>query len=483
MFVDRLEELAFLNQLLTRKKPGPAQLVLMYGRRRVGKTVLLNHWAGQSGVPYTYWVADKESPAAQRRGLFAKIMGMPEEQAASFDSWRAFWGWFVSHISNIEERQILILDEFQYASQADEAMLSALQHTWDQTLKDSNLVVVLCGSQVKTMETIMHHQSPLFGRFTGQWLLQPLPFSALKEFFPSWSPAERVALYAIVGGIPAYLEWLDPERGLSDNIRDIILSPGSMFMAEPTLLLYDELRELGSYLAVLRAISNGHHTLSAISNAALISRTNLTFFLSRLQELRFVERRLPVTLTTAQQRKSKQGRYHLSDPYFRFYFRFLVPHQKSLLGSQQTLHHIENELRAFVGLAFEQLAQQWLVRRAQQAELSRQASLGHLPFIPEAVGAHWSRQVQVDVVAINWTSRDILLGECKWGAEKVSRQVVRDLIERKGPRVRADLPGEGWTLHYALFSRAGCTEAARAEMEARDGLVVDLPELDQGLSI
>jgi AAA+ ATPase superfamily predicted ATPase len=480
MFIDRLEELAFLNQLLIRKKPGPAQLILMYGRRRVGKTVLLNHWAEQSGVFNIYWVADKESPAAQRRGLFARIMGMPEEQVASFDSWRVFWGWFASHMANIDERQILILDEFQYASQADEAMLSALQHTWDQHLKDTNLVIVLCGSQVKTMETIMHHQSPLFGRFTGQWLLEPLSFSALKEFFPSWSPAERVALYAIVGGIPAYLEWLDPERGLSDNIRDIILSPGSMFMAEPTLLLYDELRELSSYLAVLRAISNGHHTLSAISNAALISRTNLTFFLSRLQELRFVERRLPVTLTTAQQRKSKQGRYHLSDPYFRFYFRFLVPHQKSLLGSQQTLSHIESELRAFVGIAFEQLAQQWLVR---QAHLGAQALGGSLPFIPEAVGAHWSRKVQVDVVAINWTSRDILLGECKWGADKVSRQVVRDLIERKGAQVRADLPGDDWTLHYALFSRAGCTDAAAAEMEARDGLVVDLSMLDQGLSI
>ncbi len=321
----------------------------------------------------------------------------------------------------------------------------------------------------------MQRQSPLFGRFTGQWLLQPLPFSALKEFFPNWSPAERVALYAIVGGIPAYLEWLDPELGLSDNIRDIILSPGSMFMAEPTLLLYDELRELGSYLAILRAISNGHHTLSAISQASLISRTSLAFFLSRLQELRFVERRLPATLTTAQQRKSRQGRYHLSDPYFRFYFRFLVPHQKSLLGPQQTLKHIKNELRAFVGLAFEQLAQQWVVRQAQ---------LGSLPFSPEAVGAHWSKRVQVDVVALNRESRDILLGECKWGADKVSRQIVRDLIERKGPRTQNDLPheGAGWTIHYALFSRMGFTEAAVAEMRARNGLLVDLQMLDRGLS-
>jgi len=475
MFVDRQEELAFLNQLLTRKRPGPGQLILMYGRRRVGKTALLTHWAQHSNLPFTYWVADKEPAAAQRRSLFARLMEMPEEQAAVFDGWPAFWRWFVTHVSKNEDQRILILDEVQYASDADPAMLSALQHSWDQHLKQSKLIMVLCGSQVKTMESIMHQQSPLFGRFTGQWLLQPLPFSALKEFFPTWSAAERVAGYAMVGGIPAYLEWLDPERSLSDNIRDIILSPGSMFMAEPTLLLYDELRELGSYLAILRAISQGHHTLSAISNAALIGRTNLTSFLTRLQELRFVERRLPVTLTVAQQRKSKQGRYHLSDPYFRFYFRFLVSHQKTLLEPQQTLKHIENELRAFVALTFEQLAQQWVVRQAQAS---------HLPFMPEVVGSHWSRQVQVDVVALNWSSRDILLGECKWGADKVSRQVVRELLEKKGSQVQRELPqaGAGWTIHYALFSRTGFTEAATAEMQARQGLLVDLSLLDQGLS-
>lgn len=475
MFVDRQAELAFLNQLLTRQRPGPAQLILLYGRRRIGKTALLSHWAEQSGLPYTYWVADKEPPAAQRRSLFARIMGLSEAQSTSFDSWPAFWRWFVAHLAQTDQRRILILDELTYASEADPAMLSALQHTWDQHLKQSNLILVLCGSQIRTMEGIMHSQSPLFGRLTGQWRLQPLPFSALAAFFPTWSTPERVALYAMMGGIPAYLEWLDPDLSLSRNIRDVILSPGSMFLAEPELLLYDELRELSSYLAILRAISNGHHTLSAISNAALIGRTNLTAFLARLQALRFVERRLPVTLTPAQQRRSKRGRYHLSDPYFRFYFRFVLPHQKSLLAPQQTLQHIEQELRAFVGLAFEELARQWLLRQTQT---------GRLPFTPQAIGSHWSRRVQIDVVAIDFESRQVLLGECKWGTEPVSRQVVRELLERKTTQLRADLPdgGQGWTIHYAFFARAGFTEAAAAALQARQGLLVDLTTLDQGLS-
>ncbi|MFN8492576.1 MAG: ATP-binding protein [Caldilineaceae bacterium] len=475
MFVDRQAELTFLNQLITRKKPGPGQLILLYGRRRVGKTALLRHWSEQSGLPTTYWVADKGSAALQRRSLFARLLDMPEEQATAFDAWSALWQWFAPRVAKTGEKQILILDELSYAAEADPAMLSALQHAWDQQLKDSNLILVLCGSQVRTIEAMMNRQSPLFGRFTGQWHLQPLPFSALQAFFPTWSVDERVALYTIVGGVPAYLEWLDPDLRLVENMREIMLSPGSMFMAEPIMLLYEEVREPQTYLAVLRAIGNGHHTVSDISNACLIERTSLSALLTRLQELRFVERRLPVTLTTAQQRTSKQGRYHLADPYFRFYFRFLEPHQKSLTRAEETLNHIQNELRAFVGVGFETLAQQWLVRQIQAKQL---------PFVPEAIGSHWSRQVQVDVVAINWQSRDILLGECKWGADPVDRQVVRELIAQKGPKVLVELPnqGNGWTLHYAIFARAGCTPAAAAELHTHKGLLIDLKTLDQVLA-
>ena len=117
----------------------------------------------------------------------------------------------------------------------------------------------------------------------GEWQLQPLSFETLRHFFPTWNTEERIALYSIVGGVPAYLSWLDPNRSLEENLTEVMLSPGSMFLAEPQLLLYDQLRELGSYLAVLRAIADGQHALSAISRASMISRTSLMFYLSRLQ--------------------------------------------------------------------------------------------------------------------------------------------------------------------------------------------------------
>ena len=475
MFVDRLQELDFLNQLLTRTRPGPAQMVLLYGRRRVGKTALLNHWIQQANVPYTYWVSGKEAATLQRRDLFATLLKMPHEQATTFDSWSTLWHWLAPRLASETRREILILDELSYATEADASILSALQHSWDQHLQGSNLTLVLCGSQVRTMEGLLRHQSPLFGRFTGQWHLQPLPFYALKEFVPQWSIEERIALYAIVGGIPAYLEWLDPNLSLAENIRDVILAPGSMFMAEPMLLLYDEVQSPQSYLTILQSIGNGRHTLSEISKETLINRTSLPSFLKKLQELRFVERRLPATLTTAQQRTSKRGRYHLADAYLRFYFRFLAPYQRSFMRPHETLVHLQNELRAFVGIHFETIAQEWVAQQARNNQL---------PFMPEAIGSHWSRHVQVDVVAVDWRNRNILIGECKWGAQPVGRQVAMDLIEGKAPRLQAELPqaGKGWTFYYALFARAGFTEGARSEMLKQDVLLVDLALLEQGLA-
>ncbi len=478
-FVNRITELAFLDELLTRQRPGPAQLILLYGRRRVGKTVLLRQWIARhsvetEAVASTYWSAEKEPAALQRRKLYAHLLHIPVSRAPLFDSWQELWRAIADIIGN--RRHILILDELPYAAEADPAMLSALQHAWDQYFKDSALVIVLCGSQVRTMEMLMTRQSPLFGRMTGQWYVEPLAFGSLKEFFPNWSAEERVAIYAIAGGIPAYLEWLDPQRGLVQNIRDVILSPGSMFIAEPQFLLYDEVREPQTYLAALKAIGGGAHTLREISNESLIGTAHLSSYLATLQDLRLVKRRIPVTVAPAMRRKSRQGRYHLSDPYFRFYFRFLAPYHDLLtLDPERVVDGIRQNLRAFVGqTAFEELAQEWV---------RQQGRAGNLPLTMDAVGSHWSRKVQVDVVGVNWQRHELLLGECKWGGAAVDEEVVRELVVDKTPKVLADLKNNGdiWKVHYAFFARAGFTAAARAEAQRVKAVLVDLQTLDQSL--
>jgi AAA+ ATPase superfamily predicted ATPase len=469
MFVNRTEELAHLHGLLARRRAG--ELLLLYGRRRVGKTALLRHWAEQSDLPWTYWMAQKEPAELQRRRLYAALRGQaPSAGSQHFTSWTDLWDEVAALVR--DDRRILVLDELPWAVEADSAMLSALQYAWDVHFQHSGMVIALCGSQIRTMETILSRQAPLFGRLTAQYYLQPLPFGALRQFFPTWSPEAQVAAYALVGGVPQYLSWFDANASLSTNIRQAILSPMSVALAEIELLLSDEVRDIRTYLTVLNAIGEGAHALKDIASATLTASTNLTRYLGVLQELRLVERRVPATVPPAIRHRSKQGRYHLTDPFHRFYFRFLRPNQAEIAYQpDRVLEQIQTGLRAFVGqTAWEELARIWV---------KHQGMRGALSFTPEVIGSHWDRTVQADVVAISWRERAILVGECKWGADSVNRQTLRRLLEQTLPRTVAVLPegGAGWRAIPALFARTGATSDALALLRKHNGIFVDLPTL------
>ena len=470
MFVNRKAELAHLDEALGNIHRGNAQLVMMYGRRRVGKTSLLRHWAEKSGLAYIYWAADKEPPALQRRSFTAVATQMPASYAPQFDNWDALWEWFAAQLLEAGGPQIVILDEISYASEADFSIITAIQRAWEAYLRHSQVLLVLGGSHVKTMESLGAANSPLHGLLTSQTQLQPLDYSAIRIFFPTWPAAERIKLYSIVGGIPSYLSWLDPSRTLDQNLEERIFSNGGMFIAEPQMLLYDELRELNTYLSILRAIADGQHTLTEISNACLISRTNLTVYLARLLEMQLIDRRLPITIPKEMRHRSKRGRYHLTDAYFRFYFRFIVSQQQAGYQLPTLLRRARQELDQFAGVGFERVVREWLLA---------QTDTSILPFVPDEVGSHWSRLTRVDVVGVKWDTKEVLLAACHWEKHAVPLQQIKQLI-RKGSRVRPDLPnnGSGWTIRFALFSRSGLSPEAAEAFKRENGIVVALEQLD-----
>ena len=474
-FVDREKDLADLDRLSGREG---AQFILVYGRRRVGKTTLLLHWAQSRGLPYVYWVASRNTGANLRQNLAEALWQHehPGEVAPSAGylpearSWRDLCRYAVRIAG--EQRLILILDELPYAIEADPALPSELQNAWDHDLKDSNLIVFAAGSHVGMMFKLFEYQAPLYGRFTARLPVEPLPFSALAEFLPGYTLAQRVAVYAILGGIPAYLERFDSRKTIAANVQEEILLDTGMFRVEPFYLLSDQVREPRNYAAVLQAIGQGNHTLEAITSAAgLGTKQHASTYLSRLQDLFLVKREVPATIRNGT--RTTRGRYHLSDAYSRFYFRFIAPYERLL---EQRLvprlwEIINAQMRVFVGMtAFEELCREWV---------RRQAIRGALPFLPDRIGGHWAKDAQVDVVAIRWDQRQILLGECKWGIGRVGRKVFTDLVD-KAARVVPDR-GEDWTVHYALFARSGFTEAAVAEAGQQGALLVDLETLGRGL--
>jgi AAA+ ATPase superfamily predicted ATPase len=371
------------------------------------------------------------------------------------------------------QRLILILDEFPYLAEAEPGLPSVLQNAWDHHFKQTQIVLVLAGSHIGMMSRLLHYHAPLYGRFTGHIHLKPLPFADLTEFLPRYSAAERVAVYAVLGGIPAYLERFDDGMTLAENVQRRIFSPTGIFRVDPLFLLQDQVREPRNYLSILHAIGGGGHTLDEIARAAGLAKQNVSTYLGRLADLYLAERRTPVTLPQKRRERSRQGRWHLRDSYLRFYFRFIAPNQRAfeLELMDMVWANIRAQMQAFVGMTvFEELCREWVLTRARS---------GYLPFSAEDVGSHWAADAQVDVVAVSWREKAILLGECKWGTDRVGKALLRELIEEKTPKLLAALPdgGKGWDVHYAFFARAGFTEAMQTEAERHQVQLVDLERL------
>lgn len=473
-FVDRqtdLRELDGLKRTLLKRRQ--SRFAIVYGRRRVGKTTLLLHWAQQTGLPYLYWLAKEESPEEARRGCARAIWrwAYPDQADPNpprFESWSDLF----EHLARLIDRPtVLLFDEFAYAVDHDHALPSHLQAAWDHHLKDKPVILILAGSHIGMMVKLLDYTAPLYGRALAQLPIEPLPFAALTEFFPRYTAAERVAVYAAIGGIPAYLEQFDPSVSASANIKAHLFARTGMFRSEPSVLLADLARSSRKYESLIRAIGAGQHTPSEIGAAVGIASPNLVPYLRRLASMGLVERRVPATIPPDQRRKTTRSRYHLRDSYLRFHFRFIDPNldmvEQELVDT--LWDRIAEQFRAFIGATvFEDVCREWV---------RVQARAGQLPFAPELVGSYWSPDDQIDVVALSWRDKAILLGECKWTTDAVGRGILTDLVETT-PRVA---PDTDWTAHYALFGRAGFTDAARVEAEAIDAQLVDLSTLDADL--
>lgn len=478
-FVDRQLELQALDHLYGRRK---AALMVLYGRRRVGKTSLLSHWLDQRNIPNAlFWTATTHGSAYQLRDFSQAVMrfdprfGGPPTDDFSFRNWETA----LDHLAEIAplspEPLVIIIDEFTHLLRSDPPLASVLQQAWDHRLsKQENLRLILTGSLVGLMERdVLSARAPLYGRAISLLKLRPLPFGTLREIFPAWTPAERVAAYAVCGGVPAYLDMLSDSAGFADGLRQCLV-PGSVMLTDPALLLHDQLHEPYVYASVLAAIASGFHSWSDIARMAGIAEGNLGFYLKTLQALGLVERRDPV-LTSP---RGRRGRYHVGDPFLRFYYRFIVPHITAIERGEvgQVVRTMSDDLRAFVGTyVFEDLCREWVLA---------EGASGDLGFAPETIGSFWARRrgqaVQLDVVAANRREKRLLVGEAKWSSHRVGRGVLTDLVARSQ---RMPQVAEGaWQVQYALFARAGFTDATVRAAKERGARLVGLAEIEDRLA-
>lgn len=484
MFVGREFELHTLNRLWASNRG--AEFLILYGRRRVGKTALLAHWIQTRRLRALYWVATPDSALAQLRSFSQAVYAFGRPNAAvpdnfTFGSWEQAWE-EVARLSE-QERTAVFIDEFTYLLETTPAVAGKLQNAWDHRLKDCNLFLCLSGSHMGMMvREVLSYQAPLYGRASAQIHLRPLPFGLTRKYFPRYSAVDRVAVYAMFGGIPAYWERLDQSRSVTYNIKNQLLTPNNLMQAEPRLLLQDFISEQHNYLAVLTAIANGARTPKEIANYTGLPNVHVPKYLSVLSEAGFVERRTSVTAAP----NSRTGRHHITDPYLRFYFRFLAARQNQLeMGIQdQALAEITRHMIDFIGThTWEELCREWTLRASAKNQL---------PFLPDTVGSAWNATVQIDVAGINTMEKTLILGECKWTTAPVDRDVLEKLVEEKTQKI---VPSDGnWRVYFLGFSRSGWTKGAvqyQNELQKRKfkgenwqaaGMrLVDLDQLDQDL--
>lgn len=460
MFINRVAELDLLEK---RFASGKAEFFVLSGRRRVGKTELLARFC--EGKRAIFFVSDLGSEVSLRTALSSAVNAVlfgPNQMNAVYASWEDLFQALAQAAQ--AQRLVVVVDEFPYLVSAHPPLASILQRVWDQSLENSQVMLILCGSYIGMMEkTVLGYQAPLYGRRTGQYLLQPLLFQDARLFFPNYALEDQVRAYAVYGGTPAYLRTLQAGASLAQNIQDGILTRGSFLYDEVRFVLQQELREPRNYFAILEAIAAGKTRLNEIKQATGIE--GATSYLDTLQQLHLMERRVPVTET--QPHKSRRGLYRLQDPYLRFWFRYVHPSRSQLErgGAQIILNNqVLPQLDLFTGLAFEEICRQYL----WSSGLS-----GELPVTPLNIGNWWNANEEIDLIVLGET--DAMLVECKWASKPVGSDLLANL-ERKASLVQAELEGRG--IRYGLCSRSGFTGRLLEDAQQRqDVTLFDLPAM------
>jgi len=418
MFIGRSNELDKLESFYRSKK---FEMVILYGRRRVGKTKLLTEFIKDKSA--IFFVAEENNDLLNKEKFTRVVLNHFNENVnLKFDQWEDIFLYLSKKINN--DKMVIVIDEFPYIALSNTSFMSMLQNVIDHEYINKNIMLILCGSSISFMENEMvSHKSPLYGRKTGQMKLLPLNYYDVKLMFPNYSVEDQFKVYSILGGIPHYLIQFNSDLSLDENIIKFCLNSTSLFYDEPKNLLHQELRTPTVYNSILEAIAGGSSKINEISTKIGETPSKTTKYLQSLLELEIVKKSFPVEL-----RDSRKTLYTLGDSLFEFMFRFVYKNRSLIeqdLGEVLYYKSLKEEINAFYGKQFETVCLQYLIRENRNLSLA---------FMVEDFGKWWGgnpkskKQEEVDIIGLSKT--DALYGECKFKNEKVGIEVYETLIER-----------------------------------------------------
>jgi AAA+ ATPase superfamily predicted ATPase len=463
MFLGREKELTKLNALYNSEG---FQFIVMYGRRRVGKTTLLSEFAKDK--PHLFYVAEEYSKDRALKDFSNQIYKLFNLEGLSpFLGWNEAFDFVIKRVS--KERIILILDEYPYLVGADKSISSILQNTIDHKFLKTNIFIIICGSSMSFIEkNILSYKSPLYGRKTAELRIEPFNFFEACKFVPNYCHIDKVKTYSVLGGIPHYLKCFDDTKSVKDNILSTILNKGSILYEEPKNILKQELREPMIYNTIIEAIATGSSKMNEIVTKTKMESDKCSRYINSLIELRIVEKEHPQGEKT-----TRKTIYKLSDNLFKFWYRFVF-NNISLTEQDESefLYNsiIDSDWSDYIGQnIFEDICRQYLWKLNKNRLL---------PFVFINIGRWWGnnskekKQEEIDIIATN--NSEAIFCECKWKNEKTSVEVLESL-KRKSKLLSKYSPRK-----YILFSKSGFTNTLL--QKAKDDLQLELIDINHMLT-
>ncbi|MGF7018898.1 AAA+ ATPase superfamily predicted ATPase [Lachnospiraceae bacterium PF1-21] len=447
MFLGREKELDSLERMYNKKN---FQMAVVYGRRRIGKTSLLNEFVKDKNSLY---LPAEEVNDSLNLHKFSRLLGekIGIHNFPAVTDWNNFFSLIKEQLGN--EHLVLVIDEYPYAASANKSLNSILQHVIDYEFKETNIFLILCGSSMSFMENqVLGEKSPLFGRRTGQLKINPLDYYDSAKFYPNVSNEDKIRYYACIGGTPYYLSLINSDLSFEENLQELYFEISGYLNNEGVLLMKQEFREPANYNAVLQAIASGSNTLGEIVGFTKLESSLISRYLITLQELNYIERVIPFGSNPL---KGKTSQYQITENFIAFWYRFVFSVRSEIERGNGDIYFslALNDLTDYIGPIFEEVSRQYLRRKNAK---------GELPFVAKSFGKWWGKDrkgnvQELDVVASSVSGKELLVGECKWRSNLKVNKIRRVLEERAALF-------DQYTVHKYLFTKNPINGEAEADI-------------------
>ena len=433
--------------------------VLMYGRRRVGKSTLITRFI--QGKKAVYYSVNDDLGSMYLSGFTEAIREATGSNISRFDSWSDAISFFVESSPG---KKIIAIDEFQYLMMSDKGILRKFQSLWDNYLSKKNVMLILCGSHLSMMRNITSdYNSPLFQRNTAEIRIMPLPFEVTAE---GKDHRRAVEEYAITGGVPFYMQLLDPDKTPVENIADLAILMGAPLINEPEHLLGSEFKNTGAYLRYLRTVADGNRKMGDICSATSTKASDAAPYLDKLQRVGMLRRDVPITADDPEH--SRKGLYTVSDEFMAMWSRFIQPFRTSI-DSGNCLPAIrylnEHYIDRHVAFVFEDVCRQIL--RSTLEKLN----------VAAVYGTYWDNGIEIDIAALDIFSKTLYMGECKFWEAPVDSKVLTSLMSKTAGVEEF----RKYTVRHCVFSVSGYTDAAIELAKEEDFILFDNGKLVDGV--